>query len=61
MSFEDATEWQRQWLEAQRRQLEAYEQWFGASRSVLDAHKKSLDVAEQTFRMQWRWLTFWGL
>ncbi len=61
MSNSDITEWQRQWLEAQQRQLEAYEQWFGASHQVVEAQRKSIEAAEQAFKMQWRWLTFWGL
>jgi hypothetical protein len=61
MSFDDMADWQRQWIEAQQLQLKAYEQWFGASHQIVEAQRKSIEAAENAFKMQWRWLTFWGL
>jgi hypothetical protein len=61
MSYDDMADWQRQWLEAQQLQLKAYEQWFGASHQLVEAQRKSIEAAENAFKMQWRWLTFWGL
>jgi hypothetical protein len=61
MTFDKSEEWQRQWLEAQQAQLKAYEQWFAASRRVIEAQRQSLEIAEEMVKVQMRFLTFWGL
>ena len=60
MNFEHSSEWQRQWLDAQQRQVEAYEQWLAASRQLLEAQRKQIEIAEQAFKLQMRFLTMWG-
>ena len=61
MSFGDFTQWQSQWLEAQQRQLAAYEQWFGAGTRIVEAQRKGLEATEELIRVQMRMLTMWGL
>jgi hypothetical protein len=61
MSFDDAAQWQRQWLEVYQHQLEAYEQLFAASDRIVVAQRQGLRASQEVVKAQMRWLTLWGL
>ena len=58
---DNRSEWQRQWLEAQRLQFEAYGQWMAGIHALLEARRRSLEAADKLLQAQMRWLTLWGM